>query len=534
MDTEFEFMVTPLVFDLSLKLKSEGNSCCIDSVFGSGDDKDDQNADGETMDYELMNVETLFPSKTEGGRTKGGIIVIKLRRHKLNETGKLNLELVVNYKDKLQKLHTNEQNLTFGGDNEKPDNYFDNNGIRKGILLTQFVQIIKQWIKDTNNENGSLSVSAEYKQKLTRFTTHFKEEMQQIKDAELEKELNILKTLTESEEPINEEYKTETVIECGNSNNVGYWCSAKQGILTMKYPVRDGVVQNWDDAEKVWHNAFYNELRVAPEEHPVILTEPALNPKANREKLTQVMFETFNVPKFYIACTNVLALYATGRTTGIVADFGCHSVRIAPVYEGYLLPHAVLRLDIGGVEITEYLIKLLVERGYSFTTSSEKEMVRDIKEQTAFISQDYDQEQSQKCSISYKLPDEAVITLDIERYRCCECLFKPEMIGLEQSGIAQMIYDSIMKCDADIRKDLYKNVVLCGGTANIRGLETRLLSELKKLAPDSADIKIIKTSTYGAWHGGSILASLSTFEEMWITKDEYDESGPSIVHRKCT
>ena len=318
---------------------------------------------------------------------------------------------------------------------------------------------------------------------------------------------------------------------------IGHDALAKKGVLKLNYPIEHGVINNWDDMEKIWGHVFTNELRVAPEEHNVMLTEAPLNPKENREKMAQIMFETFNVPKFYIAIQAVLSLYSEGRTIGITVDSGDGVTHMVPVFEGYCLPHAIIRLDLAGRDLTEYMMQILTENGYRFSTTSEKEIVKSIKEKSCYIAQDFEKELYSVEPYSYELPDGDHVIIKDQRIRCPEALFQPSLIGKEGSGIVQACYDSIQKCDIDLRHSLYTTIVLSGGTSMFEGLQERFTKEMKNLAPESMKMEIKVHASpnrkYAVWTGANALCNISTFESNWVTKTEYEESGATIVHRKC-
>nr|AED86986.1 actin I [Nyctotherus ovalis] len=321
---------------------------------------------------------------------------------------------------------------------------------------------------------------------------------------------------------------------------IGEDAQQKRGVLKLSYPIESGIIKDWEEMQHIWYHTIYNELRVDPAEYGALLTEAPLNPKMNRERMIQIFFETFKVPTFYVAIQAVLSLYAAGRTTGIVVDSGDGVTHTVPIYEGYSIPHAIMKVLLAGRDLTKYLFKILTERGWNFSTTAEQEVVREIKEKLCFVALDYEDAMSKSLvstefETTYTLPDGQVMTIGNERFRCPEFLFKPSLDGREHDGIHQLTYKSIMRCDMDVRKELYESVILSGGSTMFDQLPERLEKELIELAPKTMQINItaMPERKYSVWIGGSVISSLATFQSMWIKKEEYDEVGAQIVHRKC-
>jgi len=335
--------------------------------------------------------------------------------------------------------------------------------------------------------------------------------------------------------------KTANVMSGTNTADhyVGEEAQAKRGILKITYPIEHGIVTDWDDMEKIWHHTFYHSLRVQPQDHCVLLTEAALNPKANRERMVQIMFETFYVPAMYVSTQAVLSLYAAGRTTGIVCDSGDGVTHIVPIYEGFAMPHAVGRINLAGRDLTLHFQKLLGERGSKLHTSAELEIVRDMKEKCCYVAEDFEEELKTKSGpeheITYEMPDGNVVSIGNEAFRCAEALFRPSMIGLESDGIHAMVFKAIKDCDIDIRRDLFANIVLSGGTTMLRGFGKRMQKEIADLAPPTMRIRVLYPDDrqHSVFIGGSMLADLDNFPQMCVTKLEYSDHGPKIIHSKC-
>jgi actin len=287
---------------------------------------------------------------------------------------------------------------------------------------------------------------------------------------------------------------------------------SRRNILSVECPIEHGIVTDWDGMEEIWRHTFDNELRVTPGEHPILTAESPTNDKVGREKMTQIMFETFNVSNFYVANQAVLSLMASARTTGIVFDSGDGATHAVPIHNGVALSDHISHSNIAGSKLTSYLNSAVVKRGYSLSATAEPEIAREIKEKLCYVALDFGEELRSaglSLSESYDLPDGRFIIIDYERsvaifrrislpthrkkcrFRTPEALFQPTILGYETIGIHEMIYNSIHHCDADIRRDLYGNVLLSGGTTMFPGIVDRLQIELTALAP--SDTKVCST-----------------------------------------
>lgn len=330
---------------------------------------------------------------------------------------------------------------------------------------------------------------------------------------------------------------------------IGDEAYSTRGTLNITYPIKDRVIMNWEDMEQIWRHSYYQVLKIDPSTHPLLVTEPILNPKKNRERITQIMFETFDVTDLYIAHQASLAIYAARVNTGIVFDSGDSITTCAPVYDGYYIPKYIVKANSAGSTVTNYLVKLLRNRGYALESKADMEFVRELKEKACFVAEHYDtlmetfdEEKDSKVFLS---PNGDEIKLGKEMFQGPEALFQADITRVDEDPLPTMLHKSIMKCDKNMRDDMYKNIVLCGGNTLFPGFVKRFEDAIKQLtfAPNTKkalsrrmrlfQVVAPENRIETVFKGASILSSLKIFEDKCISKDEYQEHGPTLVHKKC-
>jgi len=332
---------------------------------------------------------------------------------------------------------------------------------------------------------------------------------------------------------------------------VGDEAAALRMMLQITYPLDNGIVRNWEDMAYVWDYTFFERLKINPNECKIMLTEAVMNPQANRKKMVETMFEKYGFESVYVAVQAVLTLYAQGLVTGVVVDSGDGVTHIVPVYEGFSLPHLTRRLDVAGRDVTRYLIKLLLVRGYAFNRTADFETVRQIKEKLCYVGYDLSLEKRLAHDTTvlvetYTLPDGRIINIGGERFEAPEVLFEPHLIDVDGGGMADQLFDCINKADVDTRPEFYNHIVLSGGSTMYPGLPSRLEKEIRqlylakvlkgdatKLAKFKCRIEDPPRRKHMVFLGGAVLSQImKDKEDFWMNKKEWQEVGDQVL-KKC-
>lgn len=343
----------------------------------------------------------------------------------------------------------------------------------------------------------------------------------------------------------------------------------------------DGLLSNWDIVMRMWDYALRDRLHIKPEENAVLFTEPTHNTKEVREKMVQTAFEHLRCPALFLAKDAALSTFSVAKQTSIVVDSGYSCTTVAGVHDGYVLTKSISRSPVAGKLLNSCLQKALESRGValkprqafkrvekkpgefvaepvdasdltaSFLAHQVELIVSDIKESVSRVSDVHfiAEDNMTVPSIAYELPDGNEIHVGVDRFKVPELLFQPSLVrtfpGMSGyplpegiKGLAGVVVDSVNRCDTDVRKDLYQHVVLTGGTSLLSQMRERLELDISAAAPGGTKVKVTAPVNpterrYATWIGGSILASLGSFQQMWMSKQEYDEHGAGLVHRKC-
>lgn len=304
-------------------------------------------------------------------------------------------------------------------------------------------------------------------------------------------------------------------------------------------PIQRGVVTNWDAMEDVWQQC-YDRLGVASDTQPALLSETPFTPQENREKLAEVLFETFDIPALYLILQPVLSLYGSGHWSGVVLDAGEGTTHVVPVFDGYPCNEAIVRFPVAGCDLTEQLGRSLQGEAVPRLRQSVdtfRSMVRDIKEKYCMVMK-YSEARKSTMPLQedemYQLPGlDTRLAVSMERIRVPELLFQPELCGFTCLSLQQTIAKSILRCHVSLQETMSSNVVLAGGTTLLPGLSSRLHAELSVLSLSNVNITAPPVRKYSAWMGGAIVASMETFRPMWLRKEEYNDAGAATALRKC-
>ena len=293
-----------------------------------------------------------------------------------------------------------------------------------------------------------------------------------------------------------------------------------------------GIVTNFSRLEILWSDIFHLLGISSPSEYALFLTNRDLTPKANKEKSLQIMFEEFQVASLSFGLSSVCSVVGSGRLHGTAVNLGGGTCIVSPVYDGYPICSSIHCLNLAGDDITEHLMNILNREGSAIINW---ETAKHIKESMAYIAPESQMDVSQTPKSSYALPDGQLLTLGGERHACIEPLFSPALMEKEGLGLHQCIssaYESLIRCKQETKP--FSNLILAGGTSLLPGVKERLQRQLSPLLPPgvSPSYTLLPNRRHLSWHGASLISTMSTFGEETYTQEQYEESGPSLVHRK--
>lgn len=316
---------------------------------------------------------------------------------------------------------------------------------------------------------------------------------------------------------------------------IGKDCLKYMGVIKLKYPLIHGMFSDINDVELIFDYIFNNlEINMAEmKEHPVLITEPLLNPKQNRENMAKILFDTLKIEYLFFASQPVLSLYSTSLTSGAVLESGDGVTQSCIIYDGYSIPNSKKRINLGGRDVTEYLQYLLNRNGYELKNSDGFQITKKIKEEIGEISIDKNIiENNNEINKKYILPDDSEINIGKERFLAPEILFNPSLKEYEYPGLAEILTDSINQTNVDLKKQLYNTILLSGGNMKMKGMKERIHKEIKKLAPQNIKVRLHTPSNPEncAWIGANIISSLDKCKDMWIQQKEWLESDANVIN----
>ena len=312
---------------------------------------------------------------------------------------------------------------------------------------------------------------------------------------------------------------------------IGNDCNKYLGVIKLRYPLSHGIFDDPKDITPIF-DYIYNNLDMSIteiKEHPVLITDPLLNPQENRKNIAKILFDNYKIEQLFFASQPILSLFSTSSTSGAVLESGDGVTQSCIIYEGYSIPGSNRRINLGGREVTEYLQYLLNRKGYDLKNSDGFQITKKIKEE---LCETYADEGNSIENVNYTLPDDSVIEIGEERRLAPEILFNPLLREYEYPGLPEILSESINKTNVDLKLQLYGSILLSGGNTNIKGMKERIYKEIKKLAPKNAKIRLHTPSNPEncSWIGGNIISSLEIAKKMWISVKEWMEKGEYIIN----